>query len=117
MYGRRERCLSFFFLILLIHIHNLQVNFVFSDIDESVTNLSGFNTELVVEATVRCLETIRPGLGLSTVLPVNMAARFRLGATLAQTCTVNIFSEGTDLKRLFLILLILIKLSGTWIQR
>lgn len=63
----------------------------FSDIEESVTNLSGFNTELVVEATVRCLEAIRPGLGLSTVLPVNMAARFRLGATLAQTCTVNIF--------------------------
>lgn len=58
-----------------------------------MTHLSGFNTELVVEATVRCLETIRPGSGLSTVLPVNMAARFRLGATLAQTCTVNIFFQ------------------------
>lgn len=77
-----------FCVIFFVFLKNINV---FSDIEESVTNLSGFNTELVVEATVRCLEAIRPGLGLSTVLPVNMAARFRLGATLAQTCTVNVF--------------------------
>lgn len=95
-----------------------------SDIEESVTNLSGFNTELVVEATVRCLEAIRPGLGLSTVLPVNMAARFRLGATLAQTCTVNIFllmnfQFGCNMVYLsaFTDFLQLIKILGTRIQR
>lgn len=77
--------------------------FLFSDIEENVTNLSGFNTELVVEATVRCLEAIRPGLGLSTVLPVNMAARFRLGATLAQTCTVNIFYRPEYIRLILLI--------------
>lgn len=77
-------------------LHYYKKMFLFSDIEENVTNLSGFNTELVVEATVRCLEAIKPGLGLSTVLPVNMAARFRLGATLAQTCTVNIFCLFTD---------------------
>ena len=60
----------------------------FSDIEETITNLGGFNTELIVEATVRCLDTIRPGLGLSSVLPMNMAARFRLGASLAQACSV-----------------------------
>ena len=78
--------------------------FLFSDIEENVTNLSSFNTELVVEATVRCLEAIRPGLGLSTVLPINMAARFRLGATLAQTCMVNIFC--LRLKHIHIVLLI-----------
>lgn len=86
------------------------------DIEESVINLSGFNTELVVEATVRCLEAIRPGLGLSTVLPVNMAARFRLGATLAQTCTelgyrgdigyqTFLYNSEADLRRVFMFLI------------
>lgn len=60
----------------------------FSDIDDRVTNLGIFDTELVVDAAVRCLEIIRPGIGISRVLPVNMAARFRVGATLAQACSV-----------------------------
>lgn len=68
------------------------INF-FSDITENITNLSGFNTELVVEATVKCLDIIRPGLGLSTILPINMAARFRLGATLAQACSVRFYKH------------------------
>ncbi|KAH0949806.1 hypothetical protein HN011_010228 [Eciton burchellii] len=97
-----------------IIIHSLRQ--IGCDIDESVTNLSGFNTELVVEATVRCLEAIRPGLGLSTVLPVNMAARFRLGATLAQTCTelgyrgdigyqTFLYNSEADLRRVFMFLI------------
>lgn len=61
----------------------------FSDVDEDVTSLSRFDTELVVEAAVRCLDIIRPGLGVSSVVPANMAARFRLGATLAQACSVK----------------------------
>ncbi|XP_032683563.1 coiled-coil domain-containing protein 22 homolog [Odontomachus brunneus] len=97
-----------------IIIHSLRQ--IGCDIEESVTNLSGFNTELVVEATVRCLEAIRPGLGLSTVLPVNMAARFRLGATLAQTCTelgyrgdigyqTFLYNSEADLRKVFMFLI------------
>ncbi|CAL1678069.1 unnamed protein product [Lasius platythorax] len=97
-----------------IIIHSLRQ--IGCDIQESVTNLSGFSTELVVEATVRCLEAIRPGLGLSTVLPVNMAARFRLGATLAQTCTelgyrgdigyqTFLYNSEADLRRVFMFLI------------
>ncbi|KAM0735827.1 Coiled-coil domain-containing protein 22-like protein [Formica fusca] len=97
-----------------IIIHSLRQ--IGCDIEESVINLSGFNTELVVEATVRCLEAIRPGLGLSTVLPVNMAARFRLGATLAQTCTelgyrgdigyqTFLYNSEADLRRVFMFLI------------
>lgn len=58
--------------------------------DESITNLAGFNTELVIQATVKCLEIIKPGQELDPVLPANMAARFRMGATLAQCCQVRI---------------------------
>lgn len=61
-----------------------------SDVDEEITNLSSFDTELIVKATVSCLEIIKPGLGLNPVLPANMAARFRMGATLAQSCSVRI---------------------------
>ncbi|XP_012233025.2 coiled-coil domain-containing protein 22 homolog [Linepithema humile] len=97
-----------------IIIHSLRQ--IGCDIEESITNLSGFNTELVVEATVRCLEAIRPGSGLSTVLPVNMAARFRLGATLAQMCTelgyrgdigyqTFLYNSETDLRRVFMFLI------------
>ncbi|EFN80618.1 coiled-coil domain-containing protein 22 homolog [Harpegnathos saltator] len=97
-----------------IIVHSLRQ--IGCDIEESVTNLSGFNTELVVEATVRCLEAIRPGLGLSTVLPVNMAARFRLGATLAQTCMelgyrgdigyqTFLYNSEADLRRVFMFLI------------
>lgn len=85
-------------------------------IKEEVTNLSGFDTEAVVEATVKCLNAIRPGLGLHPTLPVNMAARFRLGATLAQACMdlgykgdigyqTFLYSSENDLRRLLMFLI------------
>lgn len=97
-----------------IIIHSLRQ--IGCDIEESITNLGGFNTELVVEATVRCLDTIRPGLGLSAVLPVNMAARFRLGASLAQACSeigyrgdigyqTFLYSSEADLRRVLMFLI------------
>ena len=97
-----------------IIIHSLRQ--IGCDIEESVTNLGGFNTELVVEGAVRCLDIIRPGLGLSTVLPINMAARFRLGATLAQACSelgykgdigyqTFLYSSEADLRRVFIFLI------------
>lgn len=53
-----------------------------------VKQLSG---ELVVEAVVRCLRVIEPGLGspLPTALPPGMSARFRVGMSLAQACQVR----------------------------
>ena len=63
--------------------------FLSSDVDENIKNLGNFDTELVVKATVKCFEAIRPGIELSSVLPVNMAARFRMGATLAEICSVS----------------------------
>ncbi|XP_066590344.1 coiled-coil domain-containing protein 22 homolog [Prorops nasuta] len=97
-----------------IIIHSLRQ--IGCDIEESISNLSSFSTELVVEATVRCLETIKPGSGLSTVLPVNMAARFRLGASLAQACTeigyrgdigyqTFLYSSEADLRRVLMFLI------------
>ncbi|XP_076761464.1 coiled-coil domain-containing protein 22 homolog [Xylocopa sonorina] len=97
-----------------IIIHSLRQ--IGCDIEESVTNLGGFNTELVVEATVKCLDIIRPGLGVSTILPINMAARFRLGATLAQACSelgykgdigyqTFLYSSEADLRKVFMFLI------------
>ncbi|XP_035740613.1 coiled-coil domain-containing protein 22 homolog isoform X1 [Vespa mandarinia] len=97
-----------------IIIHSLRQ--IGCGIKEEVTNLSGFDTETVVEATVKCLDTIRPGLGLHTTLPPNMAARFRLGATLAQACMdlgykgdigyqTFLYSSENDLRRVLMFLI------------
>ncbi|XP_031838393.1 coiled-coil domain-containing protein 22 homolog isoform X2 [Nomia melanderi] len=97
-----------------IIIHSLRQ--IGCDIEESITNLADFTTELVVESTIKCLDIIRPGLGVSTVLPVNMAARFRLGATLAQACSdlgykgdigyqTFLYSSEADLRRVFMFLI------------
>ncbi|KZC07998.1 Coiled-coil domain-containing protein 22 like protein [Dufourea novaeangliae] len=97
-----------------IIIHSLRQ--IGCDIKENITNLGGFTTELVVEATIRCLDIIRPGLGVSTILPINMAARFRLGATLAQACAdlgykgdigyqTFLYSSEVDLRRVFMFLI------------
>ncbi|KAF7993714.1 hypothetical protein HCN44_010309 [Aphidius gifuensis] len=97
-----------------IIIHSLRQ--IGCDIDDCTTNLGSFNTELVVDAAVRCLEIIRPGIGISRVLPINMAARFRLGATLAQTCSdlgyrgdigyqTFLYSSEIDLRKVFIFLI------------
>uniref|UniRef100_A0AAR2LVY1 Coiled-coil domain-containing protein 22 n=1 Tax=Pygocentrus nattereri TaxID=42514 RepID=A0AAR2LVY1_PYGNA len=59
-----------------------------TDIDEDVQSVKQFTSELIVEAVVRCLRVIDPGLGsgVSTTLPPGMSARFRLGMSLAQAC-------------------------------
>ncbi len=50
-----------------------------------------FSSELIVEAVVRCVRVIDPGLGgaLPTSLPPGMSARFRVGMSLAQACQVR----------------------------
>ena len=59
-----------------------------SDIEEEIDSLKHFTTELVIEAAVRCLDVIQPGLGLPHSLPDSMSARFRVGASIAQACKV-----------------------------
>ena len=66
----------------------VQNNCFYSDIEEEIDSLKHFTTELVVEAAVRCLDVIQPGLGLPHSLPDSMSARFRVGASIAQACQV-----------------------------
>ncbi|XP_077943752.1 coiled-coil domain-containing protein 22 [Gasterosteus aculeatus] len=69
-----------------ILIHALkQVGTEVSEDTASVKHLTG---ELIVEAVVRCIRVIDPGLGspLPTSLPPGMSARFRVGTSLAQAC-------------------------------
>ncbi|KAK0162632.1 hypothetical protein PV327_006395 [Microctonus hyperodae] len=97
-----------------IIIHSLRQ--IGCDIDDSVTNLSEFNTDLVVEATIKCLEIIQPDIEISKIVPTNMAARFRLCGSLAQACLelgyrgdigyqTFLYSSETDLRCVFIFLI------------
>ncbi|XP_046394778.1 coiled-coil domain-containing protein 22 homolog [Ischnura elegans] len=68
-----------------IIIHSLKQ--VGCELDDEIETLQQFTTELVVEATVRCLRVIQPGLTLSVSLPSSMSARFRIAAEIAQVCS------------------------------
>ncbi|XP_074538406.1 coiled-coil domain-containing protein 22 isoform X2 [Halichoeres trimaculatus] len=69
-----------------ILIHALKQ--VGTEISEEVGSVKQFTSELIVEAVVRCIRVINPGLGsgLPTSLPPGMSARFRVGMSLAQAC-------------------------------
>uniref|UniRef100_A0A3B3E1S8 Coiled-coil domain-containing protein 22 n=1 Tax=Oryzias melastigma TaxID=30732 RepID=A0A3B3E1S8_ORYME len=69
-----------------ILIHALRQ--VGTDVDEDVDGVRQFTSELLVEAVVRCIRVIDPGLGgaLAPSLPPGMSARFRVGMSLAQAC-------------------------------
>uniref|UniRef100_A0A7N6C0Z7 Coiled-coil domain-containing protein 22 n=1 Tax=Anabas testudineus TaxID=64144 RepID=A0A7N6C0Z7_ANATE len=56
--------------------------------NEEIDSVKQFSSELIVEAVVRCIRVIDPGLGsaLPTSLPPGMSARFRVGMSLAQAC-------------------------------
>lgn len=62
-----------------------------SEVNEEVDSVKQFSSELIVEAVVRCIRVIDPGLGsaLPTSLPPGMSARFRVGMSLAQACQVK----------------------------
>ena len=61
------------------------------EVGDDVDSIKQFNSELIVEAVVRCIRVIDPGLGgaLPTSLPPGMSARFRVGMSLAQACQVG----------------------------
>ncbi|XP_072223259.1 coiled-coil domain-containing protein 22 [Leuresthes tenuis] len=69
-----------------ILIHALKQ--VGTDVIEEIDSVKQFSSELIVEAVVRCIRVIDPGLGggLPTSLPPGMSARFRVGMSLAQAC-------------------------------
>ncbi|GFG34309.1 hypothetical protein Cfor_08935 [Coptotermes formosanus] len=97
-----------------IIIHSLRQ--VGCDIEEDVDSLKHFSTELIIEAAVRCLDVIHPGLGLPHSLPDSMSARFRVGASIAQACKnlgysgdigyqTFLYSGETDIRRVFVFLI------------
>ncbi|KAG7999571.1 Coiled-coil domain-containing protein 22, partial [Nibea albiflora] len=57
-------------------------------VSDETDSVKLFSSELIVEAVVRCICVIDPGLGsaLPTSLPPGMSARFRVGMSLAQAC-------------------------------
>uniref|UniRef100_A0A8D0ANK9 Coiled-coil domain-containing protein 22 n=1 Tax=Sander lucioperca TaxID=283035 RepID=A0A8D0ANK9_SANLU len=69
-----------------ILIHALKQ--VGTEVSEETGSIKQFTSELIVEAVVRCIRVIDPGLGsaLPTFLPPGMSARFRVGMSLAQAC-------------------------------
>lgn len=62
-----------------------------SEVSEEIDSIKAFSSELIVEAVVKCIQVINPGLGsaLPTSLPPGMSARFRVGMSLAQACQVR----------------------------
>ena len=62
---------------------------LYSDIDEDVRSLKQFSTDLVFEATARCLHTIDSSLDVQYRLPPSMAAQFRIGTALATAVQVR----------------------------
>lgn len=52
-------------------------------------SLKQFTAEVVVEASVRCLNIIQPGLGLSINLPPSMSAKYKVGSVIAEACMVS----------------------------
>ncbi|XP_060931012.1 coiled-coil domain-containing protein 22 [Limanda limanda] len=69
-----------------ILIHALKQ--VGTEVSEEIDSVRQFSSELIVQAVVRCIQVIDPGLGssLPTSLPPGMSARFRVGMSLAQAC-------------------------------
>lgn len=61
------------------------------EVSEEVDSVKQFSSELIVEAVVKCIQVINPGVGntLPTSLPPGMSARFRVGMSLAQACQVR----------------------------
>ena len=61
-----------------------------SEIEEDTVSLRQFSTELIIQATVKCLKIIDDSTNLPQSLPPGMSARFRLGTDLANACSVCI---------------------------
>ncbi|XP_022086437.1 LOW QUALITY PROTEIN: coiled-coil domain-containing protein 22 homolog [Acanthaster planci] len=85
------------------------------DIDEDVVSLRQFSTELIIEATVRCLKIIDDSTSLPLALPPGMSARFRMGTDLANALVslgykgemgyqTFLYSNEADIRRVLMFL-------------
>ena len=61
----------------------------FSDFEDDISSLTQFTPEMVVEASVRCLQIIIPEFQSPTHLPDAMSARYRMCTGLANACQVR----------------------------
>ncbi|XP_046688253.1 coiled-coil domain-containing protein 22-like, partial [Homalodisca vitripennis] len=84
-------------------------------LEDDVVSLRQLTSELVVEAAVRCLNIIQPGLSLSPQLPPSMSARYKVGTAIAEACTelgytgeigyqTFLYSSEADVRRVFIFL-------------
>ena len=62
----------------------------FSDISNDLQTIREFTANMVIEAASKCLHLINEDINLPTSLPESMSTRFRIGASLAAACQVNI---------------------------
>ncbi|XP_059474535.1 coiled-coil domain-containing protein 22 homolog [Neocloeon triangulifer] len=97
-----------------IIIHSLRQ--VGCELDEDIRSIGQFSTELVVEATARCLKSINPEVDAPLSMPPSMSVRFRIGATLAQACQdlgykgeigyqTFLYSTEADIRKVFMFLM------------
>ncbi|KAF4518753.1 hypothetical protein B566_EDAN006157 [Ephemera danica] len=86
------------------------------DLEDEVDTLGQFSTELVVEATARCIRLVNPGAEVPLKLSPSLSARFQVGGMLAQACVdlgykgdigyqTFLYSTETDIRRVFMFLI------------
>lgn len=64
-----------------------------SDIEDEVTSLALFTTEIVIEGVVKCLVSIQPDLELNHRMPPNLPARYKLCMEIAKACKVGLLLQ------------------------
>ena len=60
-----------------------------SDFDEDIATLHELSTDIIVEATGRCLRIINDDSNIPVKLPPSMSARFRIGTSVATAVKVS----------------------------
>ncbi|CAI9731695.1 Hypothetical predicted protein [Octopus vulgaris] len=97
-----------------IIIHSLRTLKCF--IDDDVTNLQQFTTDVIVSAAAKCLKAINNALDLPNKLPAGMSARYRIGTALAHHIQelgyqgeigyqTFLYSNETDIRKIFIFLI------------
>ncbi|KAK9509066.1 hypothetical protein O3M35_006465 [Rhynocoris fuscipes] len=97
-----------------IIIHSLKD--IGCDISDEIDCLEQFTTNLIIEAASKCISVITPGLEVPSTLPQNMAARFQVGAMIADACKklgymgevgyqTFLYSNVVEVRRVFMFLI------------
>ncbi|XP_050417021.2 coiled-coil domain-containing protein 22 homolog [Patella vulgata] len=96
-----------------IIIHSLRS--IGCELDDDLSNLKQFSTEVIVATIVKCIKFIKNDVELPSTLPPGMSARFRIGASLAnhiQDMGYNgeigyqtfLYSNETEIRKVFMFL-------------